>query len=500
MLFRQDQQSRSIGLVFQRAVIFLCMIWQALPAAGSETQDSPDQKQISFRDSILPILETHCFQCHSSTDVKGDLRLDLESEALKGGHSGNKILGNQPEESELFLRITSNEAGYRMPKEGPLLNESEIGLIRKWIEQGSRWTDTSANSPAPAKRQLVDVAGDWLNQFESAMKQPRFRYASFIAIPAVVWFLVLIFGNLNRRRAARRSSEQVTVSRRRRFGGHLAVVFLLIAAAAILYQWGLIEQLQDSNDQLTAKLESKSNRYSISNDLSKLTVPPYPMHPKRLGGVYYRGNDERSPHLFNGGFYRTATLAVDLVDEDDDAIQWHDEVSNRPLFVRFVIERAPGTTQALFNKRVLDSIYLRHFPKELQTNERTYDDFAKIRLAESIPGEKWEVRIPVGAPSGWRGNIADGLIYIYYGQQMIAGQQGRVHFGIKYFVEMDGPQVSPNSEIWMGSLYNLGGRVLVPDDKTVLLDRWFDFRPIPEIEGTNTADPRLLGIPEHIQN
>jgi hypothetical protein len=33
----------------------------------------------------------------------------------------------------------------------------------------------------------------------------------------------------------------------------------------------------------------------------------------------------------------------------------------------------------------------------------------------------------------------------------------------------------------MGSVYNLKGRVLLPSQKDILLDRWFDFRPIPEI-------------------
>ena len=50
----------------------------------------------------------------------------------------------------------------------------------------------------------------------------------------------------------------------------------------------------------------------------------------------------------------------------------------------------------------------------------------------------------------------------------------------------------------MGSLYNLNGRVLVPRGEKILLDRWLDWRPIPEIEGSHTQDPKLLGLPEHL--
>src|SRR5262249_22020177 len=41
-----------------------------------------------------------------------------------------------------------------------------------------------------------------------------------------------------------------------------------------------------------------------------------PKHPPRMSGEYYRGNDERNAALFNGGFYRTCTLRVGLVQPD----------------------------------------------------------------------------------------------------------------------------------------------------------------------------------------
>jgi hypothetical protein len=46
-------------------------------------------------------------------------------------------------------------------------------------------------------------------------------------------------------------------------------------------------------------------------------------------------------------------------------------------------------------------------------------------------------------------------------------------------------------------MYTLGGRVLVPEEGKILLDRWFDWRPIPVIEGEAATDPKLLGVEEH---
>ena len=74
----------------------------------------------------------------------------------------------------------------------------------------------------------------------------------------------------------------------------------------------------------------------------------------------------------------------------------------------------------------------------------------------------------------------------------------RPHFGIRYDVRVREGAISKESELWMGSLYTLGNRVLIPDENKILLDRWFDWRPIPIIEGEPVTDPELLGIEEHL--
>ena len=75
----------------------------------------------------------------------------------------------------------------------------------------------------------------------------------------------------------------------------------------------------------------------------------------------------------------------------------------------------------------------------------------------------------------------------------------RPHFGIRYEIDLDQGKIAKPSTLWMGSMYTLGGRVMVPDKNRVLLDRWFDWRPIPVIEGEGSSDPKLLGLPEHLR-
>jgi hypothetical protein len=88
------------------------------------------------------------------------------------------------------------------------------------------------------------------------------------------------------------------------------------------------------------------------------------------------------------------------------------------------------------------------------------------------------------------------MVYMMYGVQP-GRQLPRPHFAIRYDIQVEEDKISNESVLWMGSMYTLGNRVLVPEEGKILLDRWFDWRPIPVVEGEATTDPKLLGVEEH---
>ncbi len=107
-------------------------------AAGADPTPPP----VDFTRDIRPILAGKCFTCHGPDDKtrKASLRLDIREGALKPGRTGQpNLVPGKPDQSELFLRITSNEASERMPplKGGKALSEKETRLLRQWIEQGA---------------------------------------------------------------------------------------------------------------------------------------------------------------------------------------------------------------------------------------------------------------------------------------------------------------------------------------------------------------------------
>ncbi|MGH9720026.1 MAG: DUF1549 domain-containing protein, partial [Bryobacteraceae bacterium] len=98
---------------------------------------------VEFSRDIRPILSDKCYTCHGPDSANRNikLRLDSESGALAdlGGHRA--IVPGNTAASELVRRITAENKAVRMPPaySGVTLTDREIGLLRRWIEQGARW-------------------------------------------------------------------------------------------------------------------------------------------------------------------------------------------------------------------------------------------------------------------------------------------------------------------------------------------------------------------------
>lgn len=101
--------------------------------------------QVLFNRDIRPILSENCYACHGPDESKRmtGLRLDSESGAAAALSNGREaIVVGDPEASELFLRVSTDDEARRMPPAAfghEPLAEGEIELIRLWIEQGATW-------------------------------------------------------------------------------------------------------------------------------------------------------------------------------------------------------------------------------------------------------------------------------------------------------------------------------------------------------------------------
>jgi hypothetical protein len=100
---------------------------------------------VDFRRDIRPILSNNCFLCHGPDpkNRKGDFRLDTKEDAFKKIDGKQAFVPGKPEQSEALRRILTNDADDHMPpaKSGKKLTPRQVELIRKWIQQGARWSD-----------------------------------------------------------------------------------------------------------------------------------------------------------------------------------------------------------------------------------------------------------------------------------------------------------------------------------------------------------------------
>jgi len=103
---------------------------------------------VSFSSDIVPLLKSRCVMCHMPGAELGELALHP-----RGGHSNlvsvpssqstlMRVEPGQPEASYLYLKLVGNHSevggsGERMPFGESPLGDTELELIRRWIESGA---------------------------------------------------------------------------------------------------------------------------------------------------------------------------------------------------------------------------------------------------------------------------------------------------------------------------------------------------------------------------
>jgi hypothetical protein len=96
---------------------------------------------VDFNRQVRPILSQNCLTCHGRDEKKrqADLRLDVREIATAVRDAARAIAPGHPEASELLRRITSADAGERMPppETGKKLSPGEIETLIRWIKEGA---------------------------------------------------------------------------------------------------------------------------------------------------------------------------------------------------------------------------------------------------------------------------------------------------------------------------------------------------------------------------
>jgi YHS domain-containing protein len=236
--------------------------------------------------------------------------------------------------------------------------------------------------------------------------------------------------------------------------------------------------------------------FATFTDYGVPPIPSPPSHSHRLDVTYYRGNDERSPLLFNGGFYRTSSFDLTVCRADGIPL-----VPGNPappiddLFLKVQINRAPGTPDYFWTPERMDLMFATRESGKFLGRFEPVDDAITLDTLE--PMQRWEIRYPLAAfVAPATPDRVEGIVYLcekrFDANDRLVG--GRFHYGFQFALDFAEGEIQAASSLWMGSLYR--SRILriwqIPERE------WLSTDPIPVIEGEHlTEDPEILGISGH---
>ncbi len=101
----------------------------------------PKVGRVEFIRDIQPIFQANCAECHGSKKQESDLRLDDKQSAMRMIRTGNSA------QSRLVQRILGLNGEPGMPLNRPALSAEQIALLKRWIDEGAVWDESTIQSP-----------------------------------------------------------------------------------------------------------------------------------------------------------------------------------------------------------------------------------------------------------------------------------------------------------------------------------------------------------------
>ena len=94
---------------------------------------STSHADVTYQETIRPLLQNSCLNCHNPDKQKAGLDLSTYDATMDGSDNGKVIEPGDPDKSLLIKVLTHEEEPY-MPKGGDKLPDAQIDMIRQWIQ------------------------------------------------------------------------------------------------------------------------------------------------------------------------------------------------------------------------------------------------------------------------------------------------------------------------------------------------------------------------------
>lgn len=146
--------------IWLAAVAALCLCSQA----SAQGQPGPTGPLVDFTRDIKPMLARTCYGCHGPAKSSAGLRVDSLASILEGGRSGPAVV---PGKSARSLLVQKTDEADPTPHKGRSFEESQLALLKAWIDQGAR-----ASGQAVVEVDLSKLPPDLVPQILKAQVKP----------------------------------------------------------------------------------------------------------------------------------------------------------------------------------------------------------------------------------------------------------------------------------------------------------------------------------------
>jgi YHS domain-containing protein len=267
-------------------------------------------------------------------------------------------------------------------------------------------------------------------------------------------------------------------------------VLLLIGSGAPLV--GVLwADLTEDRRRLLEQEAREAFNFAVYHDFGDPPRPMRPPLPPRLGGIYYRGNDERTELLWNHGYYRTCTFELRVVDVQGRIIEHGATLPPGELTLVVDIVRAPFTAEHFWSPQVMGTMFFTRNPDPIDRPGNTAD---RVALTTLEPYQRYSARFPLGRVTGQGAEKLGGVVYVCEASSHLGITGARYHAAVQYDLRLVNGIVAASSDLFMGALYRTRR---VPQWK-LPLHEWFSHEPIPELPGPHqTTDATALGVSDY---
>ncbi len=130
---------RKIQLVILAGAIGFVCFGIFLPAVSANNSQT---NRVDFNREIRPILTDNCFACHGPDENQRKARLRFDTKEGAFAKPG-VITPGDAAQSKLIKRVTAKDPDVVMPppSSGHKLNDKQIELLKRWIDEGAQWNE-----------------------------------------------------------------------------------------------------------------------------------------------------------------------------------------------------------------------------------------------------------------------------------------------------------------------------------------------------------------------